>query len=202
MPNPLNIPDQNAWASWHPAELSRRIAGVSSPWCVVGGWALDLWHGHETREHSDLEFTVLREDLAAFRQSLATLEFYTVRNGMIENLSPGEEPAMDIVQIWCFDRSRQSWRIDMMIEHGTPETWVYKRDPAIRRPRAEMVALTADGIPYLQPSAVLLFKAKYRRPKDEEDFARALPLLPPAERLWLKNSLDRVHPGHDWARAL
>ncbi|MBX3537565.1 MAG: amino acid transporter [Chelatococcus sp.] len=202
MPNQSNVPDQDAWASWHPAALSRRIAGVASPWCIVGGWALDLWHGRETREHGDLEFAVLRENLATFRQSLAALEFYSVRDGLIERLSPNQEPAPDVVQIWCFDRAAQRWRVDMMIEAGTPETWVYKRDPTIRLPRAEMVATTAEGIPYLKPSAVLLFKAKYRRPKDEADFARAMPLMPPAERAWLKGCLDRLHPGHEWALAL
>ncbi|MBS7699470.1 MULTISPECIES: amino acid transporter [unclassified Chelatococcus] len=202
MPNHLAVPDQHAWAPWHPAELAQRLAGTSSPWCVVGGWALDLCHGRETRPHSDLEFTVLRKNLPAFRQRLGELEFYTVKDGTIEPLSTDEEPAADVAQIWCFARSDHRWRVDMMIEPGTPATWIYKRDPTITRPRSRMVARSPCGIPYLQPAAVLLFKAKDQRPKDEVDFARALPLLPAAERLWLKDCLDRLHPGHPWAQAL
>ncbi|SEI16642.1 hypothetical protein SAMN05216228_103143 [Rhizobium tibeticum] len=90
----------------------------------------------------------------------------------------------------------------MMIEPGTLDTWIYKRQAAISRPRAEMVDTTAEGIPYLKPAAVLLFKAKYRRPKDEIDFERALPRLPVSERLWLKTSLAACHPGHEWLKGL
>ena len=65
-----------------------------------------------------------------------------------------------------------------------------------------MVSRTAGGIPYLNPAAVLLFKAKHRRPKDEEDFAYAVPKLPAAERRWLRDCLERLHPEHEWAKAL
>ena len=68
------IPDEEAWNAWHPDELARRLAGLDRPWCVVGGWALDLWLGHLTREHHDLEFTVLREDFNSFRLTLTTAE--------------------------------------------------------------------------------------------------------------------------------
>ncbi|NSX88378.1 amino acid transporter [Agrobacterium tumefaciens] len=196
------VPDQNAWTPWSPAELSQRLGGVSRPWCVVGGWALDLWHGSKTREHDDLEFTVLREDLGIFRRTLGDMEFYTVNDGVIEPLPANQHPAPEIFQIWCFDRPARCWRADMMIEPGTNDIWVYKRNPEITRPRIEMVSLTANGIPYLNPSAVLLFKAKHRRPKDEDDFAKAQPKLPLSERLWLRDCLDRLHPGHDWVRAL
>jgi hypothetical protein len=53
----------DAWSPWHPRELAQRLEGMSKPWCIVGGWALDLWHGHETRAHEDIEFTVLRGDV-------------------------------------------------------------------------------------------------------------------------------------------
>ena len=202
MNNQSLVPDQHIWEPWSPAELFRRLSNVSQPWCVVGGWALDLWHGNKTREHEDLEFTVLREDLGIFRRELNDMEFYTVNDGVLERLAADREPATEIFQIWCFDRAALRWRVDMMIEPGTDESWVYKREPQISRPRTEMVARTADGIPYLNPAAVLLFKAKYRRPKDEEDFAYAVPKLPAAERRWLRDCLERLHPEHEWAKAL
>ena len=30
------------------------MQGFSKPWFVAGGWALDLYLGHKTREHSDI----------------------------------------------------------------------------------------------------------------------------------------------------
>lgn len=196
--NSREEPDQEAWDAWHPSELARRLAGVSLPWCVVGGWALDLWLGYQTREHEDLEFTILRGDFRRFRQALRGMAFYTADSGIVAHLPDHEEPADSIWQVWCRDEVARSWRADMMIEPGTPEIWAYKRDPGLIRSRAEMVETTVDGIPYLKPAGVLLFKAKHRRPKDEADFESALPKLPAPERAWLKQSLAATHPRHDW----
>ncbi|BCP53072.1 hypothetical protein K32_16890 [Kaistia sp. 32K] len=196
------IPDDDAWTAWHPAELGQRLRGIGRPWHVVGGWALDLWHGRETREHEDLEFAVLRDDLDAFRHALAGMQFFTAGSGIVAPLPDGADPAPEIFQIWCLDPLERRWRVDMMIEPGTPDEWVYRRDPRLVRRRAEMIATTADGLPYLKPAAVLLFKAKHVRGKDELDFAKALPKLETAERAWLKASLQTLHPGHPWIDAL
>ncbi|AYQ43772.1 amino acid transporter [Burkholderia lata] len=202
MRNQMTIPDQDAWNAWHPAELARRLNAIHLPWCVVGGWALDLWHGAQTREHDDLEFTVLREDFGTFRRAFGDLAFYTAHAGVLDKLPENQDAPSGIMQFWGFDCAAESWRIDMMIAPGTNEWWAYKRDPSFKRPRAEMVMKTADGIPYLNPSAVLLFKARDRRPKDRQDFDRALPKLPAVEREWLKECLDVLHPGNEWAQAL
>ncbi|MCV9966037.1 amino acid transporter [Pararhizobium sp. BT-229] len=195
-------PDHDAWDAWHPLELGNRLAGVSKPWCIVGGWALDLWHGHQTRDHDDLEFTILRDDLNVFRQVLHGMDFYTAGSGIVEFLPPDTEPPSAIWQIWCQDEAEKSWRVDMMIEPGTLQTWVYKRDPRISRPRADMVRMTLDGLSYLGPAGVLLFKAKHQRPKDEIDFRNALPKLAAPERAWLRACLEMVHPEHDWIKML
>lgn len=192
----------DAWSAWHPAELARRLAGVPRPWCVVGGWALDLWHGAGTRPHEDLEFTLLRPDFPLFRAALPDVRLHLVGDGKVRPLAEGEAPPADIAQVWCEDRAARRWRVDMMLEDGTPETWIYKRDPSIRRPRREAVRLGAGGIPYLAPEIVLLFKAKYRRDKDEADFARALPKLDASARDWLRECLGGAHPGHAWLDAL
>ncbi|MFK0378604.1 nucleotidyltransferase domain-containing protein [Pandoraea sp. NPDC090278] len=202
MTNQQDIPDQEAWEAWHPVELAQRLRDISLPWCVAGGWALDLWHGVQTREHSDLEFAILRENFSVFRQAFSDLDFYTAHAGVVARLPEDMDPPTDVMQFWGFDRAAECWRIDMMIEPGTNELWAYKRDPSFKRPRAEMVMRTADGIPYLNPSAVLLFKARDPRPKDQQDFERALPNLPVAERAWLKHCLNALHPGNEWAQAL
>jgi hypothetical protein len=53
-----------------------------------------------------------------------------------------------------------------------------------------------DGVPYLVPEIMLLFKARHDRPKDQADFAGALPSLNRTCRTWLAAALARVHPGH------
>lgn len=197
-----DIPDQEAWDAWHPTELAHRLADVDRPWCVVGGWALDLWHGRVTREHHDLEFTILREDFDHFRRALKGFEFYTVNSGEFQFLPEGHDPDRSIFQIWCWDISARCWRVDIMIEPGTPKTWVCKRDHAITRPRAEIVVHSAECVPYLGPAAILLLKAKHQRPKDEADFEMAVPKLAASEKSWLKDSLARLHPDHAWMQKL
>lgn len=198
----LESSTDRSWAPWHPHELSRRLKNVSRPWCVVGGWALDLWHGRQTREHEDLEFTILRDDFEFFLDAFEDMEFFEVRDGVISFLRDGKSLSKDTFQIWCLDRRSRRWRVDMMIEPGVQDVWVYKRHPAVTRPRSEMLFMTAAGIPYLNPAAVLLFKAKHRRTKDQKDFEETLKTLSWSERRWLKTCLDLLHPGHEWLQAL
>ncbi|HEX5563842.1 MAG TPA: hypothetical protein VFX34_02680, partial [Sporosarcina sp.] len=45
------------------------------PWGVAGGWAIDLFLGNQTREHSDIEIAILREDQHRMKNSLADWSF-------------------------------------------------------------------------------------------------------------------------------
>ncbi|WP_133769342.1 nucleotidyltransferase domain-containing protein [Enterovirga rhinocerotis] len=130
-PMSMQTRPEDVWSPWTPTELASRLAGLSAPWCVVGGWALDLWHGRETREHEDIEFTILADDLPRFRRALAGMAFHTAHDGTVTPLAPAASPGPGISQIWCWDLAAGCWRADMMLERGTPETWFYKRDPGL-----------------------------------------------------------------------
>ncbi|GGJ71444.1 hypothetical protein GCM10010121_097590 [Streptomyces brasiliensis] len=69
-------------------------------------------------------------------------------------------------------------------------------------PYDAIIERTADGIPYLVPELVLLFKAKATRPKDQADFEGVLPLLDPPRRNHLRGWLELIHPGHPWLAEL
>ena len=200
-PAVIPLPD-DAWNPWLPTQLAERLKGTSAIWYVAGGWALDLWHGAQSRDHEDLEFVVLPESISEFRDILGDLDFFTAHAGHVAYLPIGTAPPADVAQLWGMDAAAACWRVDMMIERGTPQSWVYKRDPAIRAPRGDMVRLSSTGIPYLAPSAVLLFKARNQRDKDEVDFYRALPNLAPKDRDMLRDWLDLAHPGHSWREVL
>jgi hypothetical protein len=190
------LPD-DAWNAWHPADLMRRL-GTQIHWYVIGGWALDLWHGRQTRDHEDLEFAVLRQDVGRARSLLPELTFFSVVGGQIEYLPSSVSPAIHVAQLWGADPKEGCWRVDMMPEGGTPTSWVYKRDPSLTVPRGNIIRKTADGLPFLAPAAILLFKAKHRREKDDGDFDLALPRLSASERADLRGWLERLHPDHDW----
>ena len=105
-------------------------------------------------------------------------------------------------QTWVRDPVAGRWRLDIIREPWDGDTWVCRRDPAIRRPGSEVIARTPDGIPYQQPEIGLLFKAKHTRDKDQADFDAVLPLLEPEQRAWLAEALALVHPGHPWLERL
>ncbi len=195
-------PPQESWQAWHPEKLMERLTGIDLTWYVVGGWALDLWLGRQTREHEDLEFAILPEDFSACRQHLKELSFFSVHAGEIEPIAQHGAPPAHVSQFWGADVANARWRVDMMLERGTPSDWVYKRDAAISVPRATMVRRNQAGIPYLAPSAVLLFKAKYCRAKDERDFQTALRSLSAQDRSNLQAWLNYAHPGHAWLALL
>jgi len=191
-------PPLSAWKPWHPYEAMKRVAGAQIPWAVCGGWAIDLFLGEETRAHEDIEIEILRGDFTKLRDWLRPLEFYAVGDGEVRALAPGALPPEDKHQTWLCDPGPNIWLMDAMLQAGDAHTWVCRRNPALTAPRAQMIAKTRYGVPYLKPEAVLLFKAKETRPKDEADFANAAPRMDHAARAWLKDALMRTHPDHAW----
>ena len=191
-------PGMEAWDAWTPAEAAARLRGVDVPWCVVAGWAVDLFLGEQTREHEDLEIEILHSDFPAVRRHLPDLEFFAAGSGHIVALALEEEWDAEWHQRWVLEPQGQKWRCDLMLQPGDAQTWVYRRDQSIRAPRAQMIDTTSDGIPFLRPEGVLLYKAKVARPKDEADLAACLPRMTDSSRQWLADALERVHPGHPW----
>jgi hypothetical protein len=106
------------------------------------------------------------------------------------------------VATWVLDPIARAWRTDIFLEPGGAATWVYRRNETLALTRDEAVAVTVDGIPYLRPELVLLFKAKAVRAKDQLDFAAALPRLDASTRSRLRRWLEQLHPSHAWIARL
>ena len=198
----MQPPADDAWEPWSPEHLFARLGGADGDWYVVGGWALDLWHGRPTRPHEDLEFSVPVRQSDHYRRHLSDLEFFAAKDGSLVRLPLGQELPEDVWQQWGADMKAGRWRIDMMADRGSPDLWIYKRDPSFSMPRAEAIRSTASGIRYLAPHLVLLFKAKYVRDKDQQDFRNALGRLQAREKSQLCQWLESLHPGHAWIQAL
>jgi hypothetical protein len=179
------------------------LADYALPWCVVGGWALDLSIGRETRFHEDLEIAIPRDNFPAIRAHFERAGYilHEVGDGEVRRLDADTQRNPDKHQNWVMDPHANEWRVDVMLEPGDANTWIFRRDERIRAPRSDMIGLR-DGIPHLKAHGALLYKAKGQRPKDEADFAIAAPLLSAAERAWLIETLSLAHPGHAWIAAL
>jgi hypothetical protein len=190
------VPDIDAWAPWRPEVLAERLAGLSVPWCVAAGWALDLFRGRQTRDHHDVEIAVPRERFGEIAARFPDVDFYVPVDGKL--IAATADTLAAEHQTWALDRELGRWRLDVFREPHDGDVWICRRDARIRRPYADLIQHDASGLPFLAPEVALLFKAKAARDKDTADFNGTLPLLNGDQRRWLADAIALVHPGHSW----
>ena len=202
-PNPFGV-----WHPWSVHEVATLFSSVTVPWWIAGGWALDLFLGGQTREHEDIDVQILRRDQHAIRELLQAWDVQAAHpttrpeEWPLRAWEAGTVLSSAVHDIWCRPSKTGPWALQLMLAEADRDHWQFRRDARLVRPLATLGSRTADGIPYLAPEIQLLYKAKEPRPKDEADFARALPLLDPERRSWLTQALSPVHPGHRWLRWL
>ena len=185
------------WEPWAPHEVAKRLQGVDVPWAFAAGWAVDLFVGGAAREHEDVEVAVPSASFAAIQTALLPYRFDIVGAGLKWPISD-RDAFVQTHQTWLRDPVTGVYVLDVFREPHDGDVWICQRDTSIRRPYSEVIRQTDDGLPYLAPEIVLLFKARLSRPKDEDDLNRVLPLLDPRAQTWLWHALKKVQPGHPW----
>jgi Aminoglycoside-2''-adenylyltransferase len=198
------VPDWKLWDPWTPEQIAEFLGGLAVPWYVAAGWAIDLFHGEQRREHEDLELAVPNRRFAEVATRLDGFEVFVITGpGEGTPLDAGWDRLDDTHQTWVRDPDSGRWKFDLFREPSDGGTWVCRRDPALRMPYGRLIEWTPAGIPYGRPEVILLFKAKHaEQEKNRSDFADTLPLLDEARRFWLREALERVHPGHEWLAEL
>ncbi|MEU4655223.1 hypothetical protein AB0G32_15010 [Streptomyces sp. NPDC023723] len=186
------------WSScWTPSELAQQLTGINTPWYVAAGWALDLFRGKRTRAHGDIEIAIPAAGFPEVRDRFPGHIFDAVGSGRIwENAAP--EVLAAVHQTWLRDPASGNYLLDVFREPHDGDTWICRRDERIQLPYSGIIHHTHDGIPYLAPELVLLFKAKHVRRKDQTDFEATVPYMTSAQRETLAELLALVHPGHLW----
>jgi hypothetical protein len=192
---------------------ARLMEPFPHPWFVSGGWAIDLFLGKVTREHGDREIGIFRRDQAELRQHLPEWEWFKAvsgPNGGEWVPWEGEWLDLPIEQLLARPAGSNSdppqgghpAEIEFFLNDAPDGVWQCKRSPAITRPAAEISLRSPADIPILAPEIQLLYKAKWHRPKDEHDFAQAVPRMSPTQQDWLAANLAIVHPDDPWLTRL
>ena len=184
--------------------VAQELTGLDAPWYISSGWALDLFLGRVTRVHHDVDVAVARSHQIALQQHLIERgwKLLTPFEKRLELWPPHMTLELPRHQVHAH---RDGEFIDILltdIDHGV---WRYRRNPAIMR-SLDRVGLHHDGLPYLAPELILLFKSKNTsdkpRPQDQADFEGVCAQLDAERRAWLRWALLASDPAHPWIEQL
>lgn len=188
---------------WEPLtveQIARLFVGAPFRWWVTGGIALELFAHRSWRHHDDIDIGICREDAPLVYEWLRDFELFVAAGGRLRRW--GGEPLTaerNEDNVWVKRAGGGPFAFDISVGEGDAATWVYRRDPDVRRAWADTVLLTADGVPYLASEVQLLFKSKGVRAKDTRDAEAVIPLLDSSRRAWLRSHLQ---PDHPWLALL
>ena len=181
-------------------QLDRALAAIAPltsagvDWMVAGGWAIDLFLGHVTREHADVDLAVWRDQQERLRQSFSGWTFVVADAGVLRPWAAHDRLEWPLHEIHA---THVGEHLEFLLNDRTDHSWTYRRDPTIRR-HLSLASRQRAGIPYLAPEIVLLYKAKAPRTSDELDLRAAILHLEPEPRLWLYQAIAHASPAHPW----
>jgi hypothetical protein len=191
-------------------EVAEAMGRLRAPFFVSGGWAIDLHLGRVTREHHDIDVLVMRRDHLQLHKALNEFSLKKiishpeglVNRGTLSEWPRGERLELPVHQINAYRENESEPAFQVMLAESSDAEWIFRRNPEIRMPLARMGFYPLWGLPYLAPEIVLLFKAKHLEARDRIDFDNALPILSADARRWLRDAIQKTHPGHEWINRL
>lgn len=192
-----------AWEPMDPATFAHEMEGFDRPWWVVGGWAIEAATGFR-REHEDTDVSILSCDVPAFVEFMSgRWHVWNNVGGVLHPLGSRwpdvDEPAS---QLWLRAHAAAPWIVDIPLTPDTGGKWTNKFVNGHVDEVDNVTWVADDGIRYLLPEIVLVFKARLRRAKDDPDFDATLPTLTEDSKAWMRTCLEQVAPGHDWLERL
>jgi len=187
------------WSPLSPSDIAAELAGFDRPWWVVGGWAIEAATGYR-REHDDTDISILSRDVPAFVTSMSARWHVWNNVGGVQHPLGDRWPTVDdpTSQLWVRRNATSPWVMDVPLTPDRDGLWTNRRLPNHVLPVTEATCVAADGIRYLSPEIVLLYKAALHRPKDDLDFEATLPTLSKGRRRWMREALSEVAPEHAW----
>jgi hypothetical protein len=183
-----------------PAGMRDFFSGFERPWWVVGGWAIEAFTG-APREHEDVDVSILVGDVPALRRHVGTTcQLWNIADGALRPLTDHwpdvQHPES---QIWGRRGATSPWIFDMPLTPDRDGLWTNKRLPDHVAPVEDVTWVADDGIRYLDPEIVLLYKSRNGpRSKDDRDFTLTWPLLEEPARAWLRDKVALLQSDHPW----
>ncbi|MHA1968675.1 MAG: nucleotidyltransferase domain-containing protein [Candidatus Hodarchaeales archaeon] len=178
----------------------------NKPWYIAGGWAIDLFLGLVTRSHQDIEIIIFRNHQIKLREYLCEWKFWKVipKIGLLEPWFDDEWLDFPIHEIYALQYKGETDNsvFEILLNESDGNSWLFRRNLNIKRSLETISKISEDGIPYLCPEIVLLYKAKTPKIYDECDFGNVHRLLDQNQLIWLSQAINQFHPGHKWLKYL
>ena len=169
-------------------------------WAIAGGWAIDLFLGHVTRPHADVDIAVWRDEHERLREAMPDWRFSVADEGQLRPWPPGRVIAPPLHELHARSLDDGS-SVEFLLNDRRDGAWLYRRNSRIRLPLSD--AIRDEGpMRFLAPEVVLLYKSKAPRATDEADFNNALPHLSKSARYWLAHALGDADMSHPWLATL
>lgn len=210
---------------WIWEELKTFMAESKFQWAVCGGFALDLFLGKNIRTHGDLDICVLEKDRNTIKNYVLNKgwRIYEFRGqGKVRPLESGmlSDPGRnlmcvkdgcDIVKFYpCEDEGMLYHQffhtgingfhyLEFLFNSESDGYLVLDQRNSLVRELSKAF-LTRDGIPYLAPEIVLLYKASdSENPDYQLDFQETYPYLNDEQNAWFFSAMKQLYPnGHGW----
>jgi hypothetical protein len=184
------------------------MSSYSGHWALCGGWAVDAWLGRLSREHGDVDVSVLVEDQGVLFRHLVGWKLMagepehtswdgTTTLGTPGHIHAGIDTGGALPDVFI---PQTGFPLDIQLDDRTGADWVLSRDPFVSMAFAEAVRPSPWGVPAAAPEVLLFFKARDLRRRDHADFHALLPLLSNERRAWLRDAIERLR--HPWASPL
>ena len=207
-------------------KVNALLKGCGFDYAVCGGYAIELFINKEIRSHGDIDLSAFwneRDKIIMFMQSLGWSVYelcgggkahhitdvanqiknkrnifcMTVECGIV-SLTPTEEPDMYFVD---FDHQgqRDLTFIEFLFNDAVNGNFLYARNHDISLP-LEQAILTVEGVRYLAPEIVLLYKSTETEHEGYQlDFDLAIKAMTDTQKKWLYDALAMMNPnGHKW----
>ncbi len=195
-------------------------------YAVCGGFAIELFLDKTVRNHGDIDISAFwdeRDKIILYMQSLGWSVYELCGGGMahyitdvsnqlktkrnifcmtndcsIVSLTPTNEADMFVVD---FDHNGQEHLtfIEFLFNNAENGRFLYARNHAVFLPLARAI-LSRDGIQYLAPEMVLLYKSTdTERDGYQFDYDAAMEMMSDEQKKWLHDALTVMNPaGHKW----
>ena len=109
---------------------------------------------------------------------------------------PGEALTLPVHEI--HGRSPDGQALEILLNEHDRGRWVFRRAPGITRPAELIAGRSVDGVPFLRPEIVLLYKSKDPRPDDQATSSRRPRSSIRRAARGLLRRCSTTGPGHPW----